>query len=353
MRRYISADFKAYNANSRDNNVGDCVVRTLSLAYGIDYDIVRAELNKIKRDVREDTYKIARVYSRFIHSHGLASSGEVSTYGFHNGKPTLSEFADKFPRGIYIVTCSKHSQGPTTHIVCIIDGDIWDSWDSSSWYVHRVYCVSVSNEPKLNDTSVSSIEGDITAHIQKCLDKSAAKMPWATFVYGEIDVIDDYTYRQKISCKLDPSKLHLDYAKWWTPGYTYTVKINPRLSRQDNVEKLQSKLWVKVREWAYSIRREIEDDLKIASCEFNPGLDSDGEAIVIKLPEWCRSLITNAEDRGSNEWSDRYVVDMDALPDDPHFETDPCVTFYADTIPELRSNIEDYRKHFWRFGWDY
>lgn len=353
MKRHIFADFREYNANSKDNNVGDCVVRTLSLAYGIDYDNVRTELLAIKRETRYNSYKVAPVYTKFMRNHGLVSSGDVSKYGFSDKKPTLSEFASNYPKGIYIVTCSKRSLAPSTHIVCILDGDIWDSWDSSEWYVHTVYCVNTSTEAGFDDTTVDNVKDELNLHIQKCLDKSSAKMPWANFTCKEINVVDKYTYQQEIVCKLDSSKLHLDYAKWWTPGYTYTVKINPRLSREDNVNKLKAKLWVKVREWAYSVRKEIEDDLAIESNEFHPDLNESGKSLVIKLPEWCRSRITNAEDRGTSEWYDRYIVDMDALPEDPHHTTDPYVTFYANTIPELRGYIEDYRKHFWRFGWDY
>lgn len=351
MSQPIYAKHIKYNANSRNNHVGDCVKRALSVAYRLDYDEVTNELNKIKRRKHMDAFNESPVYEEFIRIHGYRRTGRPVQFGLEKSN-TVEDFCQHSPSGTFLVLCGKR-EGIPDHLVAIIDGDIWDSWNSSSWYLYQIWEITPDTSEHAIELSAEQISEDIIAHVTKCLDKSASKMPWANFIFKDVEVVDTYTYTQEIVCKLDASKLHLDYAKWWTPGYTYTVKVNPRLSHEDNVSKLKSKLWVKVREWAYSIRKEIEDDLKIESQEFHPNLGSDDKALVIKLPEWCRPLITNAEDRGSNDWCDRYLVDMDALPDDPHFETDPCVTFYADTIPELRSNIEDYRKHFWRFGWDY
>ena len=48
MKRYISsADYVNYNANSRGNNVGDCVKRALSMAFDMDYNQTSKELNEL------------------------------------------------------------------------------------------------------------------------------------------------------------------------------------------------------------------------------------------------------------------------------------------------------------------
>ena len=51
-----------YNANSKDNDTGDCVKRSLSLAYNIDYDQVKRELNKIRRDTGAPYWNIPKVF---------------------------------------------------------------------------------------------------------------------------------------------------------------------------------------------------------------------------------------------------------------------------------------------------
>ena len=50
--KILAAILKRYNANTRDSNVGDCVKRSLSVAFRTDYDEVSRELNRIKRDWR-------------------------------------------------------------------------------------------------------------------------------------------------------------------------------------------------------------------------------------------------------------------------------------------------------------
>lgn len=49
MKRIILGAFKRYNANTKDVNKGDCTVRAMSLAYGIDYEAVYKELKQIQK----------------------------------------------------------------------------------------------------------------------------------------------------------------------------------------------------------------------------------------------------------------------------------------------------------------
>ena len=63
--KILAAILKRYNANTRDSNVGDCVKRSLSVAFRTDYDEVSRELNRIKRDIGGIVFNKPR--SRRIH----------------------------------------------------------------------------------------------------------------------------------------------------------------------------------------------------------------------------------------------------------------------------------------------
>lgn len=350
MKRVIQAGYKHYNANSRENYVGDCVKRTLTIAYGLDYDQVSKELNKIKRDLGHDAYNISPVYNTFIARHGFIKKGSRSAFNLPNSI-TVAEICDIFTEGTYIVTCGP-KPGYTNHIVAILNGDFWDSWDCSDNYVGTIYYIDESTDLNLSDVTVDDIGEDLMQHVRTCLEKSQKKMPYATFDYSEQDRSDKYTFQQTVVCKLDKNQIGLGHADYYRPSYTYTVKINPRLSKEENIRSLKEKLWYKIREWAYSVRKEVEDDIAISKLTTNPYFHGDTE-LLVKLPEWCRQLITYARDNGSSEHYDRYELDMEALPNDPRIDENPGVMFYADTITELRQNLEDYRKHFYRFGYDY
>ena len=51
MKRRIICSFRQYNANTKDIRKGDCSVRALSLAYGIDYELVYKSLKNISKRI--------------------------------------------------------------------------------------------------------------------------------------------------------------------------------------------------------------------------------------------------------------------------------------------------------------
>ena len=139
MRRINSADLVKYNANIRGKNVGDCVKRALSLATNSSYNDISKELleamHEIYKHPDEDEWKRPTVFNHVIAAHGgsrpLKPKGDVYTLG---------DFVDNVlgHEGTFLVTTGKQP-GTLSHIVCIIDGKIYDSWDSSNQYVYNYY----------------------------------------------------------------------------------------------------------------------------------------------------------------------------------------------------------------------
>lgn len=118
-----------FNANPSGKRVGDCAVRAIGKALGM---------------IWEDAY-IALVTEGFKH-HDMPSANYVwgmllHKHGFNqHSVPTcprcvsVSEFADDHPEGVYVLATD-------SHVVTVVDGDYYDSWDSGdeivNYYWHK------------------------------------------------------------------------------------------------------------------------------------------------------------------------------------------------------------------------
>lgn len=119
-----------FNPNPTGRHVGDCSVRAIAKALGISWD---------------DAYRL--IADRGYEMGDVPSSDAVwgavlKNHGFYrNVVPnicpqcyTAAEFARAHPDGVYVL-------GFGNHVATIIDGDIYDTWDSSQeipvYYWHR------------------------------------------------------------------------------------------------------------------------------------------------------------------------------------------------------------------------
>ena len=119
-----------FNPNPTGRHVGDCSVRAIAKALGISWD---------------DAYRL--IADQGFMMGDMPSSDAVwgavlKARGFYrsvipNLCPqcyTAAEFARAHPNGVYVL-------GFGNHIATIIDGDIYDTWDSSQeipvYYWHR------------------------------------------------------------------------------------------------------------------------------------------------------------------------------------------------------------------------
>lgn len=117
MKRIILGAFKRYNANTKDINKGDCTVRAMSLAYGIEYESVYKELKQIQKEHGRTFYNTRPTLIDFIDRHG----GSQITL---NESVTVEEFSERYNSGTYLLLTSKTTESRTHHMVVSIDGDI-------------------------------------------------------------------------------------------------------------------------------------------------------------------------------------------------------------------------------------
>ena len=123
------AKWVMYNPSPTGKNVGDCAVRAVAKALGVDWEtayILIAEKGFLLGDMPSSD----SVWGEVLKQHGF------KRYVVPNKCPscyTVSDFADDHPTGTFVL-------GTGQHAVAVIDGIAWDSWDSTNeiplyfWY---------------------------------------------------------------------------------------------------------------------------------------------------------------------------------------------------------------------------
>lgn len=118
-----------YNANPRNVNVGDCTVRAISKALGESWETVYAGI-ALEGFMLCDMPSANHVWGAYLHRRGftrkIVPDSCPDCY-------TVADFAREHPQGTYILALSGH-------VVCVIDGDWYDTWDSGSQIPLYFWC---------------------------------------------------------------------------------------------------------------------------------------------------------------------------------------------------------------------
>lgn len=112
--------WKMYNPNPAGRNVGDCAVRAVSAALGVDWETAFAMIAR-NAYMMGDMPSSNSVWGSVLREHGFYR------YAVPNTCPdcyTAFEFANEHPRGVFVL-------GFGNHVATIRDGVLYDSWDSS------------------------------------------------------------------------------------------------------------------------------------------------------------------------------------------------------------------------------
>lgn len=107
------------NTNPERKNVGDCVVRAISIATNKPWLKVYDDICRTGRE-EYDMPNSDAVWGLYLYRLGF------EPFVLHNRCPqcvTIAEFCKIFPIGTYII-------GTGSHAVAVIDGNYYDSWDS-------------------------------------------------------------------------------------------------------------------------------------------------------------------------------------------------------------------------------
>lgn len=109
-----------YNGNPTGRRVGDCAVRAISVALGIDWEAAFSLL-AVNAYQMGDMPSSDSVWGSVLRQHGFYRAAVPDTCP---DCYTAEDFARDHPSGIYVL-------GFGGHVAAIRDGRLMDSWDSS------------------------------------------------------------------------------------------------------------------------------------------------------------------------------------------------------------------------------
>ena len=347
----ISAAFRKYNANSKNNNVGDCVKRSLAYAYGMDYNEVSRELNRIKS--AGSAYNNLSTFSKFLKNHGAIYMKDDN---YHYRDLTEAEFADKFNDGIYVLLTGPENKSYSTHLVCIFKGDIVDSWNSSNYKVFDAWKVEGVHD-QVSDVTWDDIADEMNAFADNYVE-SINKKYHEWFVVEHLPQgyqPDDLTYKMKFKLTTGDLPDESEYFPHRSYVRSIVVKLNPRMNTEENLAALKPKLKQSIYDWVYPYQKDMRDTKAIANIQNEHYKYNRDKKALLKLPEWVRPLVTYFYYDESGRWSyNKYELRFKALPDDPYIEErGDRVSIDTDSYKELKDALADYKDHYAREGYDY
>jgi len=120
--------FVFFNSNPKNVRVGDCAVRAVSKAVGQDWTdayIGLAAEGLALRDMPSANY----VWGMYLKKYGFE---EHMISSVCPNCVTVAEFANNHPKGRFVLATQNH-------VVCVIDGNYFDTWDSGNEVVLYFY----------------------------------------------------------------------------------------------------------------------------------------------------------------------------------------------------------------------
>ena len=111
--------YKNYNANPTGKHVGDCTVRAVSKALGCCWEEAYAGLIA-EGYLYKDMPSANRVWGAYLRRKGFKRKSIPDEFSDYY---TVVDFCNDYPKGTYVLALDRH-------VICIIDGDYYDTWDS-------------------------------------------------------------------------------------------------------------------------------------------------------------------------------------------------------------------------------
>lgn len=118
-----------YNPNPTGRNVEDCSVRAITKALGVDWETAYALIAQNGYRMGDMMHSNS-VWGALLREHGFYRSALPNTCP---SCYTAEDFARDNPHGVFVL-------GFGRHVATVVDGNIYDSWDSSKeipqyyWY---------------------------------------------------------------------------------------------------------------------------------------------------------------------------------------------------------------------------
>ena len=124
--------FRYHNPNPGKAACGDCAVRALSLALGEDWSTIYEDLCELGGHI----YRMPNdkdCVTTYLTRRGFRRTGVPIKKG--NKRLTVSGFTELHQEGVYILEIHNH-------LVAVVNGLYWDTWDSGSKCIYNIWARS-------------------------------------------------------------------------------------------------------------------------------------------------------------------------------------------------------------------
>lgn len=346
MKRVQGARLVRYNANSAGNNTGDCVKRALSLAFDMDYN----ELSKL---LREESKRTEFAWNSPLVYRGIARQLGAGKFQFvlKDESQTVENFIDDHCQtGTWLLETSRTPDSAATHICCVIDGTLYDSWESQNYYVDAYSKVDIAErrpftdiQDHMNDLS-SRFKDYILQELNRYIEQYAKKgAEWAQQFSYEVRyfVPDDYQCLCRIGCTIDPvsycespKKFYLKFVGVLHP--TDTLEQADEILKKTAKTRVYDRLWT-VNDLQKKLKETYEEEQKRGGAikTYTLGNHKLAEAFYRSMPAWARAACRQVYVDRPGQYSDSYDVELQ----EPDGE---IIHFYAPTADDLRKELRMY-----------
>ena len=360
-----------YNANTRGTNTGDCTTRAISLAFNMDYPKIKKLQNEsAKSSQRGWAFNNLENCKKVIRELGGGMMISVT------GKVTVEEFVDSHT-GTYIIYCGKYeNSNRRTHLVCMINDRVYDSWDSRQRLVKGYWKIDngikqedlTDIQPILKQKLITNRDFNFyNTYVSEVFDKIIGKNRKIKKLQQECDFninmqieiyqikLKDYTFM--LTCDID-----VIYGDSGIRSQTYPGKIvvtfKPTMKEDEIDEHFNVTFFNKFYSYLYGIILKIEDTCegykflgspsnRPKSLHFYTNMEKKSfEA----LPYWVRALATYFNISVNRYWDDE-IREIVLYMTRPSFDTNynpnranDEIDFRAESMDGLRKGLEYYKK---------
>lgn len=240
--------------------------------------------------------------------------------------------------------------------MCVIDGQIWDSWDSRNQYVAHYYVVEGRAPLELSDIqdhftelgvqAINLIKENINKYIEKYNMSGYVTYKLSEFKssgYGITVPVHIYTY------KYDNKSYHFKLSYMFKPTTTYE-------EAQKQVKQITN---IRMYDRFYAIRKELEgkeEGEKLAAqsgkkYQYYVTFGGAEERFINSLPGWVKPFITYVSIDRPGVYSDSYTMTIHPIPGDPN--QSESVRFYGYDSSMIKEELKLYKNGYERPGYDY
>jgi hypothetical protein len=262
-------------------------------------------------------------------------NGQLTTL---SAEGTVNDFAESHKTGTYLVCCGKTY---SNHILCIIDGDIYDSWDSKNLNCYKIYKISETQSKLYTfDSQKDELKQYALAIIHELIKKY-------NFRYGALACTDDsdfYTSDFAFSLTLNYMLSDINIKTGTDLVEPIEFTFSPRRTVEENKKIIYKLCKTTITRLAKNIQKyidEYEDPVAYENL-----FEYDRANIYYKLPVWSQKLLIKADQYFSWFHGERiYELEFQPLFADKNQEN---IVIKERTVTDIKRALELYRKTFTR-----